>query len=244
MNYLFICGTARSGTTAMWRLVTADERLVIGLERYSKHSSHHVLTTDLFTPERFLELRAGDTFYPNLCEFDPYYEKVGALLAHAEYVGDKIPKLFNFLDTLFANIPTAKVIFMLRNIIDVATSFESRANSIQDKSWPETRKTQAAIKEWRNSLLMLKKYHNDDRVFPVIYEEFFAANSSIEPLYQFLGLEPTQAAHLAHQALLAQNLHLEIKRRKRELSVEGVQQICETAPFALYREVLRTIRAK
>jgi hypothetical protein len=63
-------------------------------------------------------------------------------------------------------------------------------------------------------------------------------------LYQFLGLEPTQAAHLAHQTLLAQNLQLEIKRRKRELSVEGVQQICETAPFALYREVLRTIRAK
>ncbi len=244
MNYLFICGTARSGTTAMWQLLTGDERLVIGLERYSKLCSNQPLTPDLFTPERFFNLQITDTFYPDLQGFDPYYAKAEKLFATADYVGDKIPKLFNFLDTLLANFPQAKVVFMLRNIIDVATSFETRANGVNDKSWPATRKTQAAIKEWKHSLQTLKKYSNDERVFPIIYEEFFSENSSLEPLYQFLGLEPTESARLSHQAILAQSPKLEIKRRQRQLPIDAIQQICETAPFALYRDVLRNIRAK
>lgn len=241
MKYLFICGTARSGTTAMWRLLTSDERVVIGLERYIGLCSKHALTEELFSIERFTTLYEGDTFYQDLSI--PYYKKVKVLLATADYVGDKIPMLFHYFDRLFTNIPTAKVIFMLRNIIDVASSYEARANDNNDTAWTANRRTAAAIKDWHQSLLVLQKYSNDSRVFPIIYEDFFSTTNSIEALYQFLQLEPNHAVQTRYDAVLSKSSQLE-KQRKRELTIDAVQQICETAPFELYRDVLKEIRTK
>ncbi|MFZ2724764.1 MAG: sulfotransferase [Methylococcaceae bacterium] len=240
MNYLFICGTARSGTTAMWRLLTSDERIVLGLERYSVLYDKQKPNKELFSFERFHDLRQHDTFYQS---FPPYYQKAERLFNNALYIGDKTPKLFNHLDSLLTQIPSAKVIFMLRNIIDVAASYEARANNEDDKTWSATRRTAHAINDWKQSLMILKQYSDDERVLPIIYEDFFSANNTLEPLYQFLELKTNDAVNLAYNNIINKSSKLE-GQRKRELTINAVQQICETAPFGLYREVLQKIRAK
>ena len=51
MEYLFIAGCARSGTTAMARLLNQDPRILIGIERYKyipKATRPHISTKKNF----------------------------------------------------------------------------------------------------------------------------------------------------------------------------------------------------
>jgi len=239
-KHLFICGTPRSGTTALWRLIASDERIIIGVERYGNLFFKSPLTPDLFTSERFCTIMKGDTFYQDLVAFNPYYQNVAERFANASYVGDKIPMLYNYLDRLFANIPDAKVIFLLRNIIDVAASYEARANNVDDLSWKREKRTASAISDWRASLSVLKRYIDDERVLPLVYEDFFVNNDKLQMLYNFLGIKPTEQVNTAYQTTLQSSMHLE-KNRKRDLPLESVRLICETAPFGLYRDMLKSI---
>lgn len=241
-KHLFICGTPRSGTTALWRLISRDERIIIGVERYGNLFFKTPLTSNLFTAERFCNIQAGDTFYQDLKAFNPYYQTVAERFGEAAYVGDKIPLLYNHLDSLFANIPDAKVIFIVRNIIDVASSYEARADNIHDESWQRDKRTASAIADWRASLIILKRFldKDDQRIFPVKYEDFFVNDGGLGKLYQFLDLPITKEVEYLYGSLLQQGAMLE-NNRKRNLNLEGVRLICETAPFGLYRQVLDQI---
>jgi hypothetical protein len=241
-KYLFVCGAPRSGTTAMWKLLTADDRIVLGVERYGNLFFKHALTTELFELDRFMKLEAGDTFYADLCQFNDYYSTIPKRYESAIYVGDKIPLLYRYLKPLLKEIPEAKIVFMLRNIFDVAASYEARANDLADSSWARDKRTASAVRDWHNSLVALKELQTDNRVYPVIFEDFFFSDASLDNLYAFLSLDVTEENRTRHNHLLARSRQLEATR-KRNLSAQDVVHICTTAPFGLYRELLSKIRS-
>jgi len=225
----------------MCRLMRHDKRIAIGVERYAHLIFKRPLTQDLFTYERFFNIEPGDTFYSDLSS--SHYQQIVQNYPSADYVGDKIPRLFKSLDELFVNFPQARVIAMLRNIFDISVSYEARADDPDDAHWPDKRRTESAIKDWTALLKALQRYADDGRVFPVIYEDFFSEQGSLEPLYNFLQLELNPELKKAYQDMTLASTQLENKR-SRALPISAVRQICETAPFSVYRQVLKNIRNK
>lgn len=241
MKYLFVCGAPRSGTTAMWKFLAEDKNIIMGVERYGNLFFKEPLTKNLFEKKRFLDIQEGDTFYSELVTFNPYYKDLNEKFDTSEIVGDKIPLLFKYLDGLFREIPEARVVIMLRNIIDLASSYEDRAGNPKDNTWSENKKTAEAIEDWRDSLKAIKNWIDDKRVKVVVYEDFFHGDLPLEDLYDFIDLELNQDAIDRFKSVKARASDLEGKR-ERKLDLDAVSKICENAPFGLYREILNKVR--
>lgn len=239
-KHLFICGTPRSGTTAMLRFVNADSRFALGVERYGTRFFQHKLTPDLFEPERFARIEKGDTFYDDLDKFSPLYARILARMPDATYVGDKIPMLYRKLDWLLESIPDAKVIVMVRNIFDIAASYEERANNLADASWDRKRRTAEAIRDWNETMVALKRKAGNKQVYPVMYEDFFFHPDRFLPLCEFLEVKPSRPMAIAHQMARKRSAELDSARR-RDLSTEDVLKICRDAPFGMYRRTLASM---
>jgi hypothetical protein len=240
-QYLFVCGSPRSGTTAMWNFLTSDERIKMGVERFGNLFFSKPLSAELFEKNRFYDLVEGDTFYSSLDGFTDYYTSIEANYENGIYYGDKIPLLYNYLDRLSVTLPQAKVVIMLRNIIDVAASYEARANNESDDSWNRDKRTKSAIEDWRTSLKVIKENIDNSNIIPVIYEDFYSDISEAQALYDELGLNFTPEVKAAYESTHKRALELE-GFRARQLNSAGIKSICEEAPFGLYREVLEKIR--
>lgn len=224
----------------MWRLLTRDPRIALGLERYAELLQSTGLHPSLFEKDRFFDLRPGDTFYKDLEAFNPYYGEIRSRYADTEFKGDKIPSLFAHLDNVFAAFPGARVIVMVRNVFDIAASYERRAD--EGDHWPANRRTNAAIKDWRRMLSVMSMYAEDKRVLPVIYEDFYFGKGNLRTLYDFLELDLTHRVEVAFRRTLERGAARE-DARSRDLSQEAVMSICLNAPFGQYRELVERIRS-
>jgi hypothetical protein len=237
-SFLFVCGCPRSGTTALWRLLTSDQRLRLGVERYgNKFFSREFLTPDLFEKQRFFEVQSGDTFYSNLEAFNPYYKTAREGYENALYFGDKIPKLYNYFDRLGTNFPNCKTIFIFRNVFDVAASYKARLLNEND-NWKLN--TRDAVSDWNASLRAALSYQND--LFFVDYEELFIEHLGVEKLFGFLGLDVSDDTRAAFKNLTARSGTLEAGRARALTAIE-TKEICETADFSAYRELVQIAAA-
>ncbi len=126
-TFFFICGCPRSGTTALWRLFAAHNEISIGCERYIKDVvPHFTLKKNQFASSEFFkhhEERLVDK---------KYYELLAPTYTSRKVFGDKIPHFFLDYENLFAEIPRAKVLFVMKNIIDFAESFMNRLKDPKD----------------------------------------------------------------------------------------------------------------
>lgn len=225
-----MCGCPRSGTTALWRILVGDSRIRMGVERYAKlfHKTDP-LDQEVFSAERFFDLRAGDTFYSNLDDFDAYYAKARAGYDEAIYFGDKIPKLYEYFDKVQRDFPGCKMIFIFRNIFDVAASYKVRQLNIHDTWYMDV---SAAIIDWNRSFKKAEAYKGE--IHLVDYEQFFVRGEGLQKLYDFLELDVTEEALETCRKLLAQSSQLE-EQRTRSLTALEIKEICETADFDAYR---------
>lgn len=106
---LFVCGCGRSGTTAMWRLLSQSPEIVIGMERFIHKMMWGELTPDLYTEERFFTQGERETWY------DITKGEEGAYMPLArERIGDKIPTLENHWDQVM-RFQGGRIIYMVRN---------------------------------------------------------------------------------------------------------------------------------
>ena len=242
-KYLFVCGSPRSGTTAMWNFLANDNRIKMGVERYGNLFFRKPLTTELFEYERFFDLQEGDTFYNELNSFSPYYKKIIDNYEGAEYYGDKIPLLYKYLDRLNEAIPNSKVIIMIRNIIDVSASYEARANNDNDESWSRNKRTASAIEDWRDSLKVVRQNLNNPNVIPIIYEDFYSDINEAKKLFTKIELSFTEKNEKAYMATHKRARELDVFR-SRNLDASAVKALCEEAPYGLYREILTELRNK
>jgi hypothetical protein len=198
-EFLFITGTSRSGTTALADLLRADPRILMGRERFASLRKNQPAdyNPSLFEKERMCHnLYKGDSHHQKL---DEYYEKAFSIFDAFQYVGDKDPNLFESYNLLKDKFPDCKIIYICRNIIEVAFSFQMRANRTKcetlrlgkeiKNAWPIKRGWQQAIKEWNTSLAMTTHYLDQLNIAIVAYEEFFRNEKSLIELYHYLGLD-------------------------------------------------------
>lgn len=187
-RFLFICGAARSGTSPVWGFVAEHPRIALGLERYIKRSlGPQFLSPALFEKDRFFSLRAGDTFYTSLQEFHPYYGRLAPRFDDCLLYGDKIPKLYENYPRLEENFSHPKVIFVLRNIFDIASSVNQRAD--KGKNWRSDRDYSKAVRDWNRALHATLENIDAMDICVVEYETFFSGQCDPKALFEFLDIE-------------------------------------------------------
>lgn len=240
---LFIVGCPRSGTTAMGTLVTTHPSVVMGIERYGHRvqSNDFTLTPDLFERERFCDIQEGDTFYSSF-DFAPRaYTNIEKKFETPVWVGDKIPTLYGALPQLFETFgDDVYVIFMIRNIFDIAASYVARKNDPED-SW--NKDVASAITDWGMSIKSYRTSAYKDRILPIVYEDFFHSEQAMAQLLQHLNLNVGPEEKAVIRGLVQRSAQL-TDQRPRNLSGDDVMEISMTAPFGGYRELVKEAREK
>lgn len=175
LNYLFVCGTARSGTTAMTKLLNRHPQIVLGVERY-KYLKTKDLGEHLFMEDRFFDFRPTDTNVRAAQSYVQLREK----FSNAAWIGDKVPRYYTKYEQLFEAFRDSVVIFMLRDIHAVASSWNRRAENPED-DWPEANDYTRAVEEWNLSLTRTLEFKRKykKRLFVVEYEKLFSGNFMI-----------------------------------------------------------------
>jgi hypothetical protein len=229
----FICGCPRSGTSALRNVFNNDVRFVIGMERYYYRAAKSFsLENKLFEKDRFFDLQEGDTFWPELSMYDGLQNRFN----EAIYRGDKIPKLYSHLNELFVALPNTKVLFIIRDIFDVAASYNARANNENDKNWSREQNYKVAVDDWNASLVALYQslYEKKNAIIPVLYENFFGNESSIGVIYEKLGLSITAEIQEGFSTFANKYKQLNSGNEKPKLANHEEAYITENANFKLY----------
>ena len=171
---LFVAGCARSGTTALTRLLNSHPDIFVG--------------TELFRSEFSKE---SDEFTQNLLWTERYRAKVTDKKgAHnnLHYHGDKFPGYYNNYDFLFDRFSEAKVLFIFRNIFDVAQSYKAR--KIHPTN-PWKKGVRRAVKEWNDSLKLTIDHISIGRnITPLCYEQILFKPSNV--FYDILELNASE----------------------------------------------------
>lgn len=216
--------------------MTADPSVALGLERYA-HLVHHPqkFTPELFETGRFLDIRAGDTYYDSFGFFDfPLYEDVAARYGTALVFGDKIPMLHPLYPQIAHAFPEPKILFIVRNPFDVAASFTKRALDDTDETWRPSRDHRAACNEWNASIRATSGWLERLAFYIVDYESFFAGQADIARLAAFLELDPDRL-RLGYEAQVARQPE---PRHEEALTAAARQYVARTADFEAYRRLL------
>jgi hypothetical protein len=122
------------------------------MERYyCRGSSNFSLKREHFEEDRYYDLQPGDTFWQGLEDCTSSKD----VFSSALYRGDKIPLLYKHLDKLFDEMEDAKVLYIVRDIYEVAASYNVRAKDEDDGLWRRDQDYNAAIKDWNESLTCL-----------------------------------------------------------------------------------------
>jgi hypothetical protein len=243
--YIFICGAPRSGTTACEQLLNTVDKIAVLGERYSGIlAKKQPYTRDLFTKERMATFKAGDSFWnplENKKLHDLFVEKYDG----CKYVGDKIPTMYEHYDLISKNFEQAVVIFMSRNILDVAASYNRRARDVGDKLWSRDQDFTVALRDWNRShdttVAAAQAYANITFI-GVDYETIFFDETAITRLLKLLDLSPSEYRIDHDQAKTIFERARRIEReRKDELSSFEKREICRRADFDNYRRARSSI---
>lgn len=234
-KYAFICGTARSGTTALWRLVTAHDDVAIGVERYIvKALGSDFIGKDHFEKERFFDLQNGDTFMKSLDAY-PYYKELRKRFEGCKLYGDKIPRLYERYDLLDRVFDIPKVLFIVRNLFDVASSYNKRVAG--GKNWKKTRDAKVAVADWNKSVLQTLEHFSTSDILIVEFEGLFSGKANVQRIFDFLGLDYNAKVGAAYKELVGQGEKIKTERET-WLSEEEKQYICLHGRFDAYRKLI------
>ena len=201
-RFLFIAGCPRSGTTALWRLLIAHPRICIGNERYSNLYWKPEFGPELFEPERFWDLRPGDTWYddldwPDYREMRPRYER-------SLYVGDKIPLLTNRFGALIKTFGAdLRVITIERDLESVKESYQRRFEDPSDTTWARWDAT-TAVEHWNNARDAVQAIAGDPRFLSVAYEQLLVRGDGLVEVFDFLDLPVADRVFAKLDELLAE----------------------------------------
>ena len=219
---LFVCGCARSGTTALADYLNRHQEILLCQERYKTGTPPAEITPALFTFERILDFRPGETERPiwkNGRElFVKYHTELLARKdpAKLKWIGDKGPFYVRSMDVLAGNNAGARFIVLYRPIEEIIESWEARAKD-PDDHWASDRGTEEAVKVWNLALRGTRKFIKSSpapRVLIINYHDFFYRNGTVVPLIsRFLGLEIDESVTRAWRAA---SLEFEGGRRRKE----------------------------
>ena len=238
-RYLFVTGCPRSGTTALWQLLTSHPEIALGLERY--HGRVGALDQSLFERERFFRIEPGDTFYDDLEAFQPRYAEMRERWDHAAYRGDKIPMLFKGLPQLERVFgPEMRLVVIVRDVYAVAESIQRRHDDPLDTSWPDEDDYRAAVRYWNESLTaILDRLASPAaiRTMPVSFERLFLQARDLKALFAFLELPVSAEVSDDYARTLRRSADL-VRERVPVLGPTERAYVTEHARFDLYEQVI------
>lgn len=185
----------------------------------------------LFETERVFDIRETDS-HASQNNLVKRQQSLKRKLLHANIVGDKAPRLHRRIDEIREAFPGAKFVYVVRNIYDVASSYEQRADAA--RNWSERRRTQAAVSEWNESLSNIMSKIDED-VFVVCYEDFFNKKRGLGHLAGFLRDDGVAL----DEGQVFENAKALEEERRPFVPSDGRMAIAKTADFNLYRKVLR-----
>lgn len=193
---LIVTGVARSGTTALAELLNAHEGVCLGIERFKFQfllANNH--SGDLFERGRFFDFRPEDTnLIPDLRPlWKPIYEGIARKWDKARVIGDKVPDMIPVLGDFITRNPDFRHIVILRNLKNVALSWQARASQPRD-SWPQGRGFSEACKSWAEQYRILHDMTGgrtlQDRVLLLDYDRMYVDVTQTEAvLLAFLDLD-------------------------------------------------------
>ncbi|MFC3170270.1 sulfotransferase [Paracoccus fontiphilus] len=192
---LIVTGVARSGTTALGKLLNAHAGVCLGIERYKfQFLRAHNYSADLFERERFFDFRAEDTnLIPDLRPaWKPTYDHIALKWGGARVIGDKVPDLMPVLRDFITQNPDFRYIVILRNLKDVGLSWQARADRPRD-SWPKNKGFAEACESWDAQYRILHDIIRDRKlrkqVLLLDYDRMYEDVAETEAvLLGFLGL--------------------------------------------------------
>ena len=241
VQWVFICGCARSGTSTTADLLRSHKRFAMGRERYwGIFNTQSCLSLDLFQKERFCTaLHEGDTHHKLL---DRYYEELLPRFDGCTHVGDKIPLLHNSYDKLNHNFPGCKFVFLVRNIFDVAQSFEvrrERSKNTPDNEWPPSKGYKWAVNDWNTALCNTLNAFDKYEILVVEYEQLYTSEEHLRSLFSFLNADFTETVYDFWVKAAEVRANLEAKRA---IILSSLQKnyIMKHADFQKYQNLVST----
>ncbi|QNM81800.1 sulfotransferase [Sphingomonas sabuli] len=241
--YAFVLGVARSGTTAMVQLLNTHSAICMGVERYKRlYPKLQAFPPELLEKERFFEFRPEDT---NLGPGTGIWDKNCAPLEEkwdsASIFGDK--EMAGALPFVARDIPDARIVFMLRDIGPVASSWNVRAAKETD-SWAEENDYRVAVDHWNEANRLALDYADTlgERMLLIDYETFFSgAEGYVDVLLGFLGLRHERRFDRTYGARVAR--YCDIISQKPSLVLEGQEEyLAQKADRAAYERLLGMAR--
>lgn len=222
MRPLFIAGCPRSGTTALTEYLNQHEELLVCIERYKYAPPPPEITPSLFTFDRILDYREGETNTPRERHVKLLQRKDPAKL---KWIGDKRGMYFKWFEQLADNNPGARFIVIHRPIEEVAESFEARKNNPNDRWWADSRE---AVDRWNLSIERTREFVESgwSSVLILHYHDFVYRNETCVPLIsRFLDIEFEESML---EAWRERSERFKAKRRPKEpLSEEQISFIQE-----------------
>lgn len=145
-----------------------------------------------------------------------------------------MPGYTNHLDHLAATFPGCKILFLLRDPLEVAESFERRAQDPDDR-WPEANDAWRSTHYWNRALLDVSAHverHPEANLHLVDYGDFFTRGSrdSFSALNQFLGLDLAPQYVAAYESTLKRAGELQNDRTPSLSAVDHVELLAGFPP--------------
>ncbi len=243
---LFVVGVGRSGTTTLASLLSSHPRVVIGQERYKALWGPRIaeLTPACLTRERFFDFADGLTnIVPDSEErWRVHYERMDAQFDDASYVGDKLTVAR--MQALWEQHPTAQFVCIVRDVAEVAASWDRRATTVSDRGWPAILDAHRAVDFWNkhNARIRRAARQRPDQVAVVEHASFFgdAGARALRRVLSGLDLEMTPEVEAAFAA--AHATYAEVAAKERALSPEAQSFLDEHADLQLWRSLRRLAR--
>lgn len=234
---LILGGCPRSGTTALARALNAHPQILLGNERFYRVIERNALTAEHFSRERFVRIEPGDTHDepPGMEEGpNPHWlgDDPGTKYDAARVVGDKYPPVFRAYDMLADRFAQAYIVYVIRNPLSVAESYQVRAENVADR-WPFD--YERGILDWNESVAATCRALDEGiRIIVVAYETILRSADAVGALVARLGLDPERLGsldRLVHEARV-----LAHKPAPRNETIR--QHVCLNADFESYRALL------
>lgn len=221
-------GCARSGTQALANLINLHPDCAMGYERYNQRYRTGEIDPELYTAERYVDVREGDT---HRMEMRDWAVAVAPKFETATVVGDKTPLLHIAYDAIFEKLEGVRVVCILRNPPAVAASYQSRAEN-PNVPWGENRGYTVGMADWNASIAatLAAKRKYGDRLGIVSFERVLFHKEACDRLFEFLGVAPLDEATFA-----ASVPH---KYEKKTISNEIMRFAVLNAKIEDYRELI------
>jgi hypothetical protein len=233
-RFLFVCGVARSGTTALAKLLSCDPQIALGLERVRDlaRADNPAFTSELFSEERFFDFREADGMPPS--RNPGHYPLLREKWNQCTFIGDKIPRLFNSVGYVLNHFRGAKMIYISRPIAAIAASWDRRAADPADH-WPQKNDFKVAVREWNrgNAAALHWRVREPDRFLVMRYDNVFGpGRGDLTGLFGWLEIEEKPDFRRLYRALLEQR-----PSREPEENIIRDAYVAEKADHACFAEL-------